>query len=64
LKNVADVPEAGDIADLMQIKCTLYVDAVTLDRRMRGYCSQVCQRLQRPILSSITLTASSPVSKR
>jgi len=47
LKNVADVPEAGDIPDLMQIKCTPYVDIVTLDRRMRGYCSQVCQRLQK-----------------
>jgi hypothetical protein len=47
LSNTKDIPHASDIPDWMHIKCTPYVDAITLDRRVYGYCSQVCQRIEK-----------------
>jgi hypothetical protein len=49
VKNINDIPESGDIPDMALIRVIPYVDAVTLDRRMRGYCSQVCQKLQKAL---------------
>lgn len=45
--NVANVPEVGDFSDLSHIYAIPYVDAATLDRRMRTYCSQASRRIAR-----------------
>jgi len=49
VKNINDIPESGDIPDMALIRVIPYVDAVRLDRRMRSYCSQVCQKLQKAL---------------
>jgi hypothetical protein len=36
--NVDDEVEAGDVRDFSHVGCLPYVDAITLDRRMAGYC--------------------------
>ena len=45
LKNVQDVPEDSDLEDFQHVSCIPYVDAITLDRRMRGYVSQAAKGL-------------------
>lgn len=45
LKNKYDEAEKGDIYDFAHIDCLPYVDAITLDRRMRGYVAQAGQSL-------------------
>jgi hypothetical protein len=47
LANENDVPQVGDVFDRALI-CTLpYVDAVTLDRRMRHYCAGASRKMLR-----------------
>ena len=41
LRNLTDDGEDSDIPDFAHISCTPYVDAMTLDSRMRGYVAQV-----------------------
>lgn len=41
LRNLTDNGEDSDIPDFAHISCVPYVDAVTLDNRMRGYVDQV-----------------------
>lgn len=41
LRNLADGGEDSDIPDFSHISCVPYCDAITLDRRMRGYVAQV-----------------------
>jgi hypothetical protein len=36
-RNVGDQPEASDFGDFAHVRCTPYVDLVTLDRRMADY---------------------------
>src|SRR5258708_183480 len=45
MMNYANVPEVGDFSDLAHVFAVPYVDAATLDRRMRNYCSQASRRL-------------------
>lgn len=45
LKNLMDSGEDSDIPDFAHISCTPYVDAITLDNRMRGYVAQVDQSI-------------------
>lgn len=40
-KNVRDVPNDSDLGDIHNIDCLPYIDAMTADRRMHGYLSQV-----------------------
>ncbi len=40
LRNISDAQAESDIGDLTHIGCIPYVDAITLDRRMRGYVNQ------------------------
>ena len=45
MENHGDIPETGDFSDLAII-CTIpYVDAATLDRRMRQYCAVASRRM-------------------
>lgn len=45
LKNLTDGGEKSDIPDFAHIDCIPYVDAITLDSRMRGYVAQSDQSL-------------------
>jgi hypothetical protein len=45
LANYADVPEAADFSDLAHIYAVPYADAVTMDRRMRHYCSVASRKM-------------------
>jgi hypothetical protein len=45
LKNVTDISEDSDIGDLTHVGCLPYIDAMTLDRRMRGYVAQADRAL-------------------
>ena len=45
LKNVTDGGEVSDIPDFAHVDCIPYVDAITLDNRMRGYVAQSDQSL-------------------
>jgi hypothetical protein len=47
MANEADVPEVGDFSDLAHIFSIPYVEAATLDNRMRAYCAQASHRLSR-----------------
>jgi hypothetical protein len=47
MANQADIPEVGDFSDLAHIFSIPYVEAATLDNRMRTYCSQASHRLAR-----------------
>jgi hypothetical protein len=44
-RNLNDNPEAGDFVDLALISAIPYVDAVTLDRRMRTYVEQAARKM-------------------
>ena len=39
------IPETGDFSDLAHVAAVPYVEAATLDRRMRHYCGIASQRL-------------------
>lgn len=45
MANYGDAPNASDFSDLALIWAIPYVDAVTLDRRMRHYCAIATQSL-------------------
>lgn len=45
--NVCDKGKLGDHPDFAHLSITPYVDAMTLDRRMAGYCRTASQRLVR-----------------
>jgi hypothetical protein len=44
-RNLSDNPEAGDFVDFALISAIPYVDAVTLDRRMRTYVEQASRKM-------------------
>lgn len=48
MENYEDVPEAADFADLAHVFAVPYVDAATLDRRMRHYCTVGSREMIRP----------------
>jgi hypothetical protein len=43
--NYQDIPEASDFTDLALTFALPYVDAATLDRRIRDYCQRACRKL-------------------
>jgi hypothetical protein len=43
--NYQDIPEASDFTDLALTFAIPYVDAATLDRRMRDYCGRASKKL-------------------
>lgn len=45
LENYTDIPERGDFADLAHIATIPYVEAATLDRRMRNYCRRAAGQM-------------------
>lgn len=45
MENYGDIPETGDFSDLAHICAIPYVDAATLDRRMRQYCTVAARRM-------------------
>lgn len=45
--NYQDVPEASDFTDLALTFALPYVDAATLDRRIRDYCQRACRKLSK-----------------
>ncbi len=47
MRNYDAIPEVGDFVDLNLIFAVPYVDAITLDNRMREYCSQAAKGLMR-----------------
>lgn len=50
-RNYQDMPEVGDFVDLNFVFAVPYVEAITLDRRMREYYSRAARRLVRGGLS-------------
>jgi hypothetical protein len=46
MENVGDIPEAADFSDLAHVYAVPYVDAATLDKRMRHYCRIASKRIQ------------------
>jgi hypothetical protein len=47
LANYGDQPEVGDFSDWALIYAIPYVDAITLDRRMRHYCASASRKMFR-----------------
>jgi hypothetical protein len=47
MANYMDVPETADFSDLAHVFAIPYVDAATLDRRMRHYCGIASQEMVR-----------------
>lgn len=47
MANYGDIPEAADFSDLAHVAAIPYVDAGTLDRRMRHYCSVASRKITR-----------------
>jgi hypothetical protein len=45
--NYGDIPEAADFSDLAHVAAIPYVDAATLDRRMRDYCVRASAKMVR-----------------
>jgi hypothetical protein len=45
LENITDIPETADFSDLALVYAVPYVEAITLDRRMRHYCRIGARRL-------------------
>jgi hypothetical protein len=45
VRNLTDSIPDSDIPDFSHISCIPYVDAITLDKRMRGYVAQVDQSI-------------------
>lgn len=46
LRNISDISAESDIGDLTHVGCIPYVDAITLDRRIRGYVRQADRALK------------------
>ena len=55
LRNTRDVPKRGDIGDFAHLKCTPYVDLLTLDSRMRTYAKQACDAANMPFAERLHL---------
>lgn len=47
MENYQDIPEAADFSDFAHVGAIPYVDAATLDNRMRHYCGVASQRILR-----------------
>lgn len=47
MANYTDIPETADFSDLAHICALPYVDAATLDRRMRHYCTVASRKICR-----------------
>jgi hypothetical protein len=47
MSNYTDAPEAGDFSDLALVFALPYVDAATMDRRMRHYCGVASRKILR-----------------
>lgn len=47
MENYEDVPETADLSDLAHVSAIPYVDALTLDRRMRHYCGVAFRKILR-----------------
>jgi hypothetical protein len=47
MSNYGDVPELGDFSDFAHVYAVPYCEAITLDRRMRHYCSVASRKLCR-----------------
>lgn len=47
MANYTDVPETADFSDLAHVLAIPYVDAATIDRRMRHYCSIASRKMLR-----------------
>ena len=47
LANTRDVPDDNDIPDCAHIYAIPYVDAITFDRRWRGYCTGIAKKLRK-----------------
>ena len=45
MMNYTDIPETGDFSDLAHISAIPYVEAATLDRRMRHYCGVASRKI-------------------
>jgi len=45
--NIQDIPTASDFTDLALTFALPYVDAATLDRRIRDYCQRACRKLNK-----------------
>lgn len=45
MENLGDIPETADFSDLAHVYALPYVDAATLDRRMRHYCRLASDRV-------------------
>jgi len=46
VKNITDIPTDSDLEDFHNIDCLPYIEAMTVDRRMNGYVSQVAKSLR------------------
>lgn len=53
LKNLRDLLELSDIEDFSHVSCLPYVNAITLDRRIRGYIKQVDHNLSKDNSSKV-----------
>ena len=47
MTNYGDIPEASDFADLAHVSAIPYVDAATLDNRMRHYCKIASRKMMK-----------------
>ena len=47
MANYTDIPEAADFSDLAHVFAIPYVDAVTLDNRMRHYCTIASRKMMK-----------------
>lgn len=47
MTNYDDIPEAGDFTDLALVSAIPYVDAATLDNRMREYCRRGSRKMMK-----------------
>ena len=45
--NYTDIPETADFSDLAHISALPYVEAATMDRRMRHYCAVAARKIMR-----------------
>jgi hypothetical protein len=46
MDNKGDIPEAADFSDLAHVMAIPYIDAATLDKRMRHYCDVASRRIR------------------
>jgi hypothetical protein len=45
MENYDDIPETGDFSDLAHVSTLPYLEAATLDRRMRNYCGIAARKM-------------------